>query len=43
VLCSLETKSATRADSVAVQEPANAPRPIPVRNSDPFGGLIRLS
>jgi len=40
----IETESASRrADSAPVQEPANAPRPIPVRNSDPFGGLIRLS
>jgi hypothetical protein len=43
LLCSVETESALRADSASVQEPANAPRPIPVRNSDPFGGLIRLS
>src|SRR5262249_47612907 len=41
---SVETEAGPRrADSASVQEPANAPRPIPVRNSVPFGGLIRLS
>ena len=44
VSCSLEPEvTSRRADDACAQEPANAPRPMAERKSDPFGGLIKLS